>query len=167
MTTSVIHSIVTGAPARAAAHRIAKLLARHSIGLLRVSLGLVFLGFGMLKFFPGLSPAEPLVVRTMEVLTLGIIPGPVALAGVAALETFIGLALLIGGRMLGFGLLALAAAMVGILSPLVLFAGDLFGSGPTIEAQYILKDVVLAASALVVAAKALGARLTVVEHPGG
>ena len=40
----------------------------------------------------------------------------------------------------------------------MLFTGELFGSGPTLEAQYIVKDAVLVAAALVVAAKALGAR---------
>ena len=35
-------------------------LATYSVDLLRVSLGLVFFGFGILKFVPGLSPAEPL-----------------------------------------------------------------------------------------------------------
>jgi 4-hydroxy-3-methylbut-2-enyl diphosphate reductase len=42
-------------------------LARHSVDLLRVSLGLVFLGFGVLKFFPGLSPAErELILQTRQ-----------------------------------------------------------------------------------------------------
>lgn len=48
-------------------------LARHSIDILRVNLGLVFLGFGVLKFVPGLSPAEGLVVRTIDALTLGLV----------------------------------------------------------------------------------------------
>lgn len=41
------------------------------------------------------------------------------------------------------------------MSPLVLFPADLFAGGPTLEAQYTLKDIVLAVG-LVVAAKALG-----------
>src|SRR5215216_6270574 len=32
-------------------------LARWSITILRVGLGVIFLGFGLLKFFPGVSPA--------------------------------------------------------------------------------------------------------------
>ena len=32
-------------------------MARHGLRLLRISLGIVFLWFGVLKFFPGLSPA--------------------------------------------------------------------------------------------------------------
>ena len=44
--------------------------------------------------------------------------------------------------------------MVGIMSPLVLFYGDLFPGGlPTLEAQYVLKDIVLAAAGAVVAAR--------------
>ena len=38
--------------------RITGTLARVSVPLLRVSLGIVFLWFGVLKFFPNLSPAE-------------------------------------------------------------------------------------------------------------
>lgn len=36
-------------------------LTRYSISLLRISLGLIILGFGVLKYFPGVSPAEGLV----------------------------------------------------------------------------------------------------------
>ena len=32
-------------------------MARYGVVTLRVTLGIVFLWFGMLKFFPGLSPA--------------------------------------------------------------------------------------------------------------
>jgi uncharacterized membrane protein YkgB len=55
-----------------------------------------------------------------------------------------------------FGLVMLAIAFVGILSPLVFFPGELFtATGPTLLGQYVLKNVVLIAAALVVASKAL------------
>jgi putative oxidoreductase len=133
-------------------------LARHSINVLRVSLGLVFLGFGVLKFFPGLSPAESLVVRTLDTLSFGLLPGGAALILTAISECFIGITL-ISGRLLKTGLVVLAFSMIGILSPLVLFFTDLFPSGPTLEAQYVFKDIVLVAAGMVVAARALGARL--------
>jgi putative oxidoreductase len=152
---------------QSAAHRIdvvvtrtAQFLARWSVPALRVSLGLVFLGFGLLKFVPGGSPAESIAARTVETLTFGIVGGPTAVFAVAALETFIGLTL-VTGRLLRVGLLALAVAMVGILSPVALFADELFGDGVTLLGQYVLKDVVLVAGAAVVAAVALGARLRV------
>jgi putative oxidoreductase len=138
---------------------VARVLSRYSVAVLRVSLGITFLAFGILKFFPGASPAETLVERTIDTLTLGIVDGRTAVLITAAVECFIGLTL-ITGRLVRVGLVVLAGALVGIMSPLVLFAPDMFAGGtPTLEAQYVFKDIVLAAAGLVVAAGALGARL--------
>lgn len=137
---------------------LASFLARWSVPALRVALGLVFLGFGALKFVPGASPAESIAARTIEILTFGLVGGTTAVILTAMLETFIGLTL-ITGKLLRAGLLVLAGAMVGIMSPIVLFADELFGNGMTLLGQYVLKDVVLVAGAAVVAAVALGARL--------
>lgn len=159
----------THAPSGAAARAMARgtrLLARHGIDLMRISLGATFLAFGALKFFPGASPAEGLVVPTVEMLTFGMLTGGTAMAVTAVVECFIGITLLTG-RLLRTGLAVLAGALVGILSPLVLLFGDLFPGGlPTLEAQYVFKDIVLAAGALVVAAGALDARLVPPAAPG-
>jgi len=161
MTASTFSPAAAGASGpRALIHRFAGWTARHSITLLRVSVGLVFLAFAIPKFIPGASPVEGLVTRTVETLSLGIVPGQLGLVMVAVLETFIAVTL-ISGRLLGLGLLAMAGAMVGFFSPLVLFTGELLGGGLTLEAQYILKDVVLVTAALVITAKALGARLVI------
>ncbi len=137
---------------------LARVLARWSVPALRVALGLVFLGFGALKFVPGASPAESIAARTVETLTFGLVGGATAVVVTAVLEVFIGLTLTTG-KLLRLGLLVLAGAMVGIMSPIVLFADELFGSGMTLLGQYVLKDVVLVTGAAVVAAVALGARL--------
>jgi hypothetical protein len=142
-----------------AQRRMAGWLAQHSVGLLRVSLGLVFFGFGVLKFFPGLSPAEGLAVRTLEMLTMGTLSGSAALITTAIAECFIGITL-VTGKLLRTGLVVLAGSLVGIMSPLVLFFTDMFPAGPTLEAQYVLKDIVLVTAGLVIAARALGARFT-------
>jgi uncharacterized membrane protein YphA (DoxX/SURF4 family) len=134
--------------------RLTDWLGRYSIDILRVSLGLIFLGFGVLKFFPGASPAEPLVMRTIDKLSFGIVSGQTAVLVTAVLECSIGLTL-VTGKLLRAGLLVLGASLVGIMSPLVLFFADLFPGTPTLEAQYVLKDIVLAAAGLVIAAKAL------------
>jgi uncharacterized membrane protein YkgB len=118
----------------------------------------VFLGFGALEFVPGLSPAAGLAARTVETLTFGLVPGGAALLLTAVMECAVGLAL-VTGRLLRTGLAVLGVSLVGILSPLVLFTADLFPGAPTLEAQYVLKDVVLVTAAMVVAATALGARL--------
>jgi putative oxidoreductase len=143
--------------------RLAAWLARHSIDLLRITVGLVFLGFGVLKFFPGLSPAEPLAARTLDILTLGLMPERMGLFLVASLETLIGL-LLLAGRGVRVALGLLVVELIGILSPIVLLPGEMFrGSivAPTLAGQYVLKDIVLVAAALVIAARTLGARLVV------
>ncbi|MFE6966434.1 DoxX family membrane protein [Agromyces sp. NPDC057679] len=134
---------------------VQRFLARIGVPALRVSLGLVFLVFGALKFLPGVSPVEDLVMRTWNALSFGLVDGYAAMAITASLEVFVGLAF-ITGFLLRIGLLALAGTFVGIFSPLVFFTGELFTSaGPTLTAQYILKDVVLVAAAAVIAAKAL------------
>ena len=137
---------------------IASWLAAHSVTALRISLGLIILGFGAVKYFPGASPAEPLVMRTVDALTFGLVSGTPAVVATAVVETLIGLTL-ITGIGLRVGLVALAGTLLGWMSPLLLFPGDLFPGGlPTLEAQYVLKDLVLGAAAAVVAARALGAR---------
>ena len=132
--------------------RITCLLVRWSLTTLRVGLGGVFLGFGALKFFPGLSPAEELVMKTLDVLTLGVIPANVGVVLVAALECAIGLGL-ITGKFLRLALVLLVFQMIGAMSPLLLFSGELFGGplhAPTLEGQYVLKDVVLISAGLVI-----------------
>ena len=143
--------------------RITTYLARHSFTLLRVSLGFVFLMFGLLKFFPGMSPAEDMAKDAMNGLSLGVIPGSVGIYLVAAMETTIGATLLTGrGRRLGVALLGLA--MIGVLSPLVLFPGELFArdyNAPTLAGQYVVKDLVLLAATLMVALRERGAQLVI------
>ena len=57
---------------------------------LAISIGLVYLWFGALKFFPHLSPAEDLAKHTITVLTLGLIPPKVSIILLAIWETAIG-----------------------------------------------------------------------------
>jgi uncharacterized membrane protein YphA (DoxX/SURF4 family) len=141
--------------------RITSILAAAGIPILRISLGLVFLWFGALKFFPGLSPAQDLAARTVAQLTFGLVPPAVALPVLAAWEVLIGLGLL-SGRLLRATLLLLAVQMVGTLTPLVLFPAETFSFvpiGPTLEGQYILKNTVLIAAAMVVGATVRGGQL--------
>lgn len=146
------------AMAEEARRRTTGWLATYSVDILRVSVGLVFLIFGALKFFPGVSPAEDLAVRTVETLTLGLVPGGAALVLTAIAECFVGITL-VSGKLLRAGLAVLGMSLIGIMSPLVLFFTDLFPGAPTLAGQYVLKDIVLVAAGMVVAASALGARL--------
>lgn len=130
-------------------------LERWSIPALRVALGAVFVAFGVLKFFPGVSPVEPLVEATWGVLTFGIVGGHLALVLTAVIETVAGV-LIISGRFARVGLVVLAIAFVGIFSPIVFFTDELItAAGPTLLGQYVAKNIVLVAAALVVASRAL------------
>jgi putative oxidoreductase len=144
-------------------------LIRYSLLALRVSLGAVFLGFGVLKYFPGVSPAQSLVLATLHLLSLrlvpSVIPGLAAMAFVATLESVIGL-LLITGRRLRLAVVLLSIELAGILSPIVLLPRRMFAGPdhmPTLEGQYVLKDVILLAAGMVVAAVAGGASLVEAE----
>ncbi len=147
-----------------------RLLVRHSISALRISVGAVFLGFGLLKYFPGVSPAEMLATDTTDVLFLGLIPSSVAIYIVATMECFIGICLLTGsGALMRVAIWVLAAQLVGILSPLLIEPGRLFAGphgAPTLEGQYVLKDIILVAAGMVIAAGAFrGGRLVREEPP--
>lgn len=137
-------------------------LIAHAIAILRISIGSVLLVFGVLKFFPGVSPAQALVEQTMGILTFGMIPGPVALVAVALLETVLGI-WLISGRAMRGAVYLLAIQLIGIMSPLVLLPGQLFGGphhAPTLVGQYVLKDIIIVGAALVLAATIGGGRLS-------
>lgn len=136
-------------------------LVANSIALLRIGMGLVFLGFGVLKFFPGISPIEDLATRTTHVLTFGVLSGHSAMNFVAGLECIIGICFLTG-RFLRVGVWLMAAQMIGAMSPLLIFPSELFPGpiyAPTLAAQYIIKDIILVAAGMVIASTWTGARI--------
>ncbi len=143
-------------------------LVRYSLTALRVSVGAVFLGFGVLKYFPGVSPAEDLAIKTTDQLTFGLVPGSIAIVAIATLECFIGLCFL-SGRWMRLAIWLLAAEFIGILSPIVLLTGRLFSGphhAPTLEGQYVLKDIILVTAGMVIAAATFrGGRLVRDEPP--
>jgi uncharacterized membrane protein YphA (DoxX/SURF4 family) len=138
--------------------RITGWMARHGVRLTRVALGVVFAWFGALKLFPELSPAADLASRTIERITFGHVPASVGLPILAVWEVLIGLGLLFG-RFLRAVLLLLFVQMAGALLPLALFPDETFRAfpyAPTLEGQYIIKNIVLVAGAIVVGSTVRG-----------
>lgn len=138
--------------------RITRWMARNGIAILRVTLGIVFLWFGVLKFFPGLSPAHDLAARTITVLTFGIVTPAVSVPLLALWECAIGLGL-ITGRFMRVTIFLLLVQMLGTLTPLVLFPAEtwqVFPISPTLEGQYIIKNIVLVSAGLVIGATVRG-----------
>lgn len=136
-------------------------MAKHGVRLLRISLGVVFLWFGVLKFFPGLSPATELAVRTIDVLTFGMVADKVAINVLAAWESLIGLGLIFGVAMRAT-LFLLFVQMLGTITPVFLFPELVFTRipyAPTLEGQYIIKNLVLVSAGIVIGATVRGGGL--------
>ncbi|TVQ65107.1 MAG: DoxX family membrane protein [Balneolaceae bacterium] len=143
-------------------HFLTHWLAQRGIVFLRLSIGFIFIWFGGLKFFPGASPAEELALSAISVLTFDLIPESPALFLLAGFEVLIG-AGLIFGRYMRIILLMLIIQMIGTMSPVLLFPEIVFNSPPfllTIEGQYILKNVIVISSAMVIGATVRGGGLT-------
>jgi uncharacterized membrane protein YkgB len=131
-------------------------MARHGITILRIALGVVFIWFGALKLFPGTSPAEDLVRATVPWL-----PDGLFLPLLAIWEIAIGVGFLTG-RALRITILLLFLQMPGTLAPVLLLPERVFAVFPfalTLEGQYIVKNLVLIAAALVIGATVRGGRL--------
>jgi uncharacterized membrane protein YphA (DoxX/SURF4 family) len=141
--------------------KITRWMARYGILLLRISMGIIFLWFGALKFFPGLSPAAELATRTIERLTFGIIAPDISILILATWESLIGLGL-ISGFFMRATLLLLFFQMLGTITPIFFFPQEvftIFPYAPTLEGQYILKNLIIISAGLVIGATVRGGKV--------
>jgi len=141
--------------------QITNWMARNGITLLRISLGIIFFWFGILKFFPGISPAQGLATKTMDVLTLGMISPEISILLLASWECLIGFGLIFG-VFLRATLLLLFVQMLGTVTPVFLFPAEVFTRipyAPTLEGQYIIKNLVLVCAGIVIGATVRGGKI--------
>lgn len=134
--------------------RIVSFMQRNGILFLRISVGIIFFWFGILKFFPNVSSAEMLATETISKLTFGLVPASVSIIILATWETIIGIGLIVGKFMRTI-LFLLFAQMLGTLTPLVLFLSETFTYFPivpTLEGQYIIKNLILISAGLALGA---------------
>ena len=130
---------------------IAVFMRRHGVAALRISLAVIFVWFGALKPL-GISAAQPLVERTVDWMPLLSPEQWVSVIG--WWEIVIGVSFLFRKTTrLAIGLLALQ--MAGTFMPLVVLPDVTFQPGrvpyaPTIEGQYIIKNLLIISAALVV-----------------
>ena len=127
--------------------QIIRFMSGYGITILRIGLGIIFFWFGMLKFFPGLSPAEELVRNTVYFID------PDLFIPILALwESLIGIGL-ISGKFMRTTLLLLFLQMPGTALPLIILPDQVwtvFPYGLTLEGQYIVKNLVLIGAGLVI-----------------
>ena len=112
--------------------------------MLLACIGILYLWFGMLKFFPGVSPAETIAMDTIHELTLGILRPDISLILLAIWETGLGL-LLIFGLLNRFAILLALIHMILTFTPFLFFPELTFTQAPfglTLLGQYIMKNIV-------------------------
>ena len=138
-------------------YEITKWMARYGLSTLRIGLGVIFLWFGALKYFPGLSPAEGLVRNTIY-----FVDPDLFIPVLATWEVLIGIGLIVG-KWMRVTLLLLFLQMPGTALPIVLLPDVVwttFPFGLTLEGQYIVKNLVLVSAGLVLGATVRGGGLT-------
>ncbi|WP_196888095.1 doxx family protein [Aureivirga sp. CE67] len=121
--------------------------------LLRYSIGFIFIWFGALKFFDGMSPAQDLAINTIDKLTFHLFSANSIRYGLAILEVVIGLGMFIP-KYLKQTLVLLNIQMLGTLTPIFLFPSIVFTRFPyalSLEGQYIFKNFVIISAAIVIA----------------
>jgi uncharacterized membrane protein YkgB len=122
------------------------------LAMLRISIGIIYLWFGGLKFFPGLSPAEDLAKLTIHKLTFGIIQPDVSLLLLAIWETLIGV-ILMAGVFKRIIIPLVLVHMIFTFSPFLLLPKLSFSSQPfmlTLVGQYIIKNLIIISAILVI-----------------
>lgn len=140
--------------------RLANWMARHGLTMLRLALGIVFLWFGGQKFFPALSEAETLAIRTIDKLSFGMFSADTSRIMLAIWECLIGLGLL-SGRFMRLTLGLLFLQMIGTFLPLAFFPDETwkYPFVPTLVGQYIIKNGVLVSAGIVLGATVRGGKL--------
>lgn len=142
--------------------QVTRWMAQNGLRLMRISLGIVFLWFGALKLIPGASPAEDLVRSTIFFMDPDLF-----IPVLAVWEMAIGVGLLFG-VMMRATLLLLFLQMPGTTLPLLLLPEAVWTQFPhalTLEGQYIIKNLVLVASGIVLGGTVRGGYLEPEPQP--
>ncbi len=117
---------------------------QNTIRLMRISFGIIFLWYGILKFFPSLSPAEELATKTIDIMFFGLINETISIKLLALLEVGIGLGFL-SGYYTKFVVAVFLGHMICTFAPLFILPELSFTHAPyafTLVGQYIVKNIV-------------------------
>lgn len=147
-------------------------MTRFALRALQLAVGVIFLWFGSLKFVPGLSPAEELVVSTAQALLdpIGLpMPGRLVIVILATWEVAVGFGMLLD-RHRRVVVWMLILHMFSTALPLLLLPGVVWTRAPfglTLEGQYIVKNLVILAAATAIGATVRGVQPTFLSSEDG
>jgi len=113
--------------------------------ILAISIGLVYFWFGVLKFFPELSPAEDIAKSTMNLITFDLIPSDISIILLAIWETLVGLLLIMNIYRRPVIILMLVH-IACTFTPIFFFSNQSFTNPPfvfTLLGQYIFKNIII------------------------
>lgn len=120
--------------------------------ILRISIGIIYMWFGSLKFFPGVSPAQDLAKETIQLLTFKLISPELSLLLLALWETVVGIMMIIG-LYTKLAVRLLLVHMLCTFTPLLLLSNLSFTTVPlalTLVGQYIIKNIVIVSALFVI-----------------
>lgn len=140
---------------------ITRWMAAHGLKFLRISVGIIFVWYGALKYFPNLSPAEEISTSTFDILTFHLFSDTAIANILATWEVLIGIGLLFN-LFLRTTLLLLFLQMIGTFAPIFLFPYKVFNVFPyglTLEGQYIIKNLIIVSAGIVLGSTVRGGRL--------
>ena len=136
-------------------NKLGEFIQRNCVQISSISIGIIYTWFGVLKFFPGYSPAEALAQKTLTALTLNTISPETLLLLLGIVELFIGITLIINVRK-RFLFYAILIHMIGTFLPFFLFPELTFNKPPlgfSIVGQYIMKNLVILSGVLIIFVK--------------
>jgi uncharacterized membrane protein YkgB len=119
--------------------------------ILSISIGIIYVWFGVLKFFFGLSPAEQVASQTIHQLTFGLLPDHIAISTLAIWECALGIMLILRRYMKGV-LILMFIHMCFTFTPFIFFPHQTFMHLPydfTLLGQYIMKNIIIISSGIV------------------
>lgn len=123
-------------------------ISKHRTHFLTISVGIVYIWFGALKFFSGVSPAESLATDTITKLTFGLVAPGTSIILLALIETAIGFMLIT--HLWQRAVVAIALwHMACTFSVFLFFPSLVFGPDPfslTLVGQYVVKNLVIVAA---------------------
>lgn len=131
---------------------VTRWMAAYSLTFLRIALGIIYLWFGLLKFGQGLSPAELLAQKTITKLTFNALAPDFSIRLLALWECLIAIGLLTR-TIPRITIILLFLQLIGTFLPLFFFSEDIWTINvftPTLEGQYIIKNLILVSAAMAI-----------------